>query len=199
MKNKQKGAGGLAALIVLVILIAIIGYFWKRNPTNTYTDNTNTGTTNNDYTPINTGTSGGTNPGSTAGVTNTPTGGATGSTTVTQNASGSVTYRLPEGLTLKFPQSWAPYAITKPSGSYGGVTPVDTSTITLPDGPVLRVNVFTKEQWNSIKTQENAANQNTASLGEGEYLGENSTYIYSFTILGHEAEARNVLRNIISF
>ncbi len=199
MKKEQKGFA--SALVIVIILLIIVGIWWAYDKSKTqvnYLDESP-----NTENPItNTGTSSGSSSGAPVLSPNTPTPATGAPTVISGNSSvfpGGTEYRSPYGLTLALPANWQTYALTKNSVSYGGVTPTDSTTIRLASGPVLTINVFTKEQWNSIKTQENAANQNVNSLGEGEYLGENATYIYSFLIHDLESEVRQVLANIIRF
>jgi len=198
MKKQQ----GFASLLVIVIILLILGGIWwayKKSETQiNYTVKENdteiSSSTNIGYT-------GGSSTDSTV-LTPSNSAQSTQPTVISGNSNvfpGGTEYRSPYGLTLALPANWQAYALTKNSVTYGGVASTDSTTIRLASGPVLTINVFTKEQWNKIKTEENAANQNVNSLGEGEYLGENSTYIYSFIIHDLEAEARKVLANIISF
>jgi hypothetical protein len=200
MKKNQRGA---ASLLVIVIILLIVGGIWwayekSKTPagyTNPINYSTSTPTTNNTSTTRSDTTSTALTPNNVAQTNTQPTI-ISGSSNVFP---GGTEYRSPYGLTLALPASWQAYALTTNTNSYGSVTPTNSTTFRLAGGPVLTVNVFTKEQWNRIKTEENAANQNVNSLGEGEYLGENATYIYSYIIHSRESEVRQILSNIISF
>lgn len=199
MKKEQKGFASI--VVILIILLILGGIWWAYKNDKPIIDTTNQATEN---TPPTTNTVS-TNSTNSNGAVLTPTNTSSSPnepaviTTSSNVFPGGTQYESPYGLTLAFPASWQAYAITKNTTSYGGVTPTDSTTFRLAEGPILTINVFTKEQWNRIKTQENAANQNVNTLGEGEYLGENSTYIYSYLIHAREAEARQVLANIIRF
>jgi hypothetical protein len=202
MKNDQKGAASLLLIIILLLIIGGIWWSYDRGKTKTtYTNpiNYSIGTS----TPSNTSTtSSNDTTDSTALSPNSNTGVTTQPTVISGNSNvfpGGSEYRSPYGLTLALPASWQAYALTTNSTTYGGVTPTNSTTFRLAGGPVLTINVFTKEQWNKIKTEENAANQNVSSLGEGEYLGENATYIYSYIIHDRETEVKQILGNIINF
>ena len=198
MKNNQRG---FASLLVVIILVLIIGGIWwayskNKTPGNYLnpSDNQSENSPTTSYGSNNTNSSALT-PSNNNNTTNEPT----VITTSSNVFPGGSEYRSPFGLTLALPASWQAYALTKNSTTYGGVAPTDSTTFRLAEGPVLTINVFTKEQWNSIKTQENAANLNVNSLGEGEDLGENATYVYSYIVHGRESEVRQILSNIISF
>lgn len=202
MKKNQKGAASLLAILLLLLIIGGIWWAYAKNKTPTKTTNTidyTIGTQQNN----NTSSAGSNNStGSNALTPNNSNQTTSQPTIVSDNSSvftGGSEYRSPYGLALAFPASWQAYAMTKNATTYGGVAAQDSTTFRLASGPVLTINVFTKEQWNRIKTQENAANQNVSSLGEGEYLGENTTYIYSFIIHDRESEVRQILGNIINF
>jgi hypothetical protein len=198
MKKQQQGFSSIVAVIIILLIIGGIWWAYKKSQTQTtYTNQP----TYNVSTTTNTGNT-------SSGVTNssvlTPnsTQNSTQPTVISGSSDvfpGGSEYTSPFGLRLALPSTWQAYALTKNTVSFGGVAPTDSTTFTLAGGPVLTINVFTKEQWNRIKTKENAANQNVNSLGEGEYLGENTTYIYSYTIHDRESEVRQILNNIINF
>ncbi len=192
MKSTQKGSGMIVGIVVVLLVLAglLMAYYWKKpvvlnNPNPIATTTPVLTGSNNDSKPT---------------TSNGNTGSGTQTNVVTNNVfPGGSLYQSPFGLVLPFPANWQAYAVVKSNPSYGGFQPTDSSTIVLSGGSVLTINVFTKEQWNKIRTEENAANQNVNSLGEGEYLGENSTYIYSYIIEGNEVEVRQVLNNVIRF
>ncbi len=61
------------------------------------------------------------------------------------------------------------------------------------------VNVWGKAGWNYVRTQENYVHLNTSNIGEGTYLGENFTWIYSYTINSHSAEAQSALSGAVFY
>lgn len=199
MKKQQSGFSSILLIVIVILILGGILFAYDKSKTPTNYSNQGINTTE---TPV-INSNNTTNTGSTAVTpsanTSQPGSGSAVITTTSNVFPGGSEYRSPYGLALAFPASWQAYAMTKNTTSFGGVAPSDSTTFRLSTGPVLTINVFTKEQWNRIKTQENAANQNVNSLGEGEYLGENATYIYSFIIHDRESEVRQVLNNIISF
>lgn len=195
MKTKEKGASSAIVILIILILGIIIGaYYWKKNPSTP----TTTTTTPSGY--GNTQTTGNTNETVLTPLNNTNnTNGSPAVVTPSTTVTGGSNYQFPTGLTLALPATWQAYSITHTSPSFGGVTPADSTTFNVGGAKALTINTFTKEQWNRIRTQENAANQNVNSLGEGTYLGENSTYIYSYTINGRDAESSQIVKSVVKY
>lgn len=75
------------------------------------------------------------------------------------------------------------YAVTPVAVSpYGGVSPVASYSFNYNGVYAFTINVFSKEEWNNIRIQETLsadAGTTNAYLGEGTYLGENKTWIFS--------------------
>lgn len=94
--------------------------------------------------------------------------------TVYQSAYGS----YPFGITVPRGYTAAPGA----TGVYGGVQPTVSYNFFANGVYAFTVNVFSKEQWNDIRIQETRnIKEGTGPeyLGEGRYIGENKTWIYS--------------------
>lgn len=101
------------------------------------------------------------------------------------------------GLTVPLPASWNGYSVYINRESYGGFPNSNSIHFNVGGTNPLTINVFTKEQWNAIRNQENANHLNVNSLGEGMYLGENFTYIYSSQAL--TTEAQSILNYILFY
>jgi hypothetical protein len=94
--------------------------------------------------------------------------------TVYQSAYGS----YPFGITV--PRGYTTTAAA--TGVYGGIQPTAAYHFYANGAYAFTVNVFSKEQWNDIRIQETRnVKEGTGPeyLGEGRYLGENKTWIYS--------------------
>lgn len=92
---------------------------------------------------------------------------------------GPVYHNSTYGLTVPLPAGWSGYSIYQNVEYFGGFPSLVSLHFNVGGTNPLTVNVFTKEQWNDIRNQENANHLNVNSLGEGIYLGENFTYIFS--------------------
>ncbi|MES2214380.1 MAG: hypothetical protein V4465_03285 [Patescibacteria group bacterium] len=121
-----------------------------------------------------------------------------GGTTVVRKAisafPGGSSYHSAFGLTVSLPPGWSN---TPSVGSdvYAGVP--DTASIHFagPAGQNMTINVFTKEQWNNIRIQETLGQVN--AFGEGSYLGENFTYIYS--VQGTASDLQNIASRVVFY
>jgi hypothetical protein len=97
------------------------------------------------------------------------------------------------GLTLNLPTDYQPFDTgTSPAGVVGS----DSIQFTENGLQVFSINVFTKQQWNTIRTEENTENLDVNDLGEGTYLGENETYIFSYNIVSNQAQVQSILSSI---
>ena len=203
MQNRQKGAISALVIGVLVVVIAIIigiGYWWNHSTKVNSDDNLGSNATSTEpkFTigdPSTTTISKTTKPVIT-GTHSNPTPTSEGNTT-TSTRYHNGTY----GLTLGFPASFSGFRTYETAGgpsNLGGtiqihfIAPGETSDAFV-------VNVFSKAQWNAIRTQENYAHLNTSNIGEGNYLGENFTWIYSDTVISHNAEAQAAFSNAVFY
>ncbi|MDB5266308.1 MAG: hypothetical protein JWN89_123 [Parcubacteria group bacterium] len=107
---------------------------------------------------------------------------------------GSTYHNSAYGLTVPLPAGWSNVPSVG-ADVYAGIP--DTASIHFagPGGQTLTVNVFTKEQWNNIRIQETLGQTN--SFGEGNYLGENFTYIYS--VQGSASDLQNISNRILFY
>lgn len=101
------------------------------------------------------------------------------STATTYQAVSGPAYRNPTyGLTIP-----GTYQVVPSQNAYAGV-PTAASYAFYQNGVyAYTVNVFSKEQWNNIRIQETINTKEGIGpdyLGEGRYLGENKTWIYSY-------------------
>lgn len=113
--------------------------------------------------------------------------------------SGSVYHNATYGLTLRLPTAGYRTYITAggPSGLPGTaqihfIAPGEATDAFI-------INVWDKQGWNYVRTQENFVHLNTTNIGEGTYLGENFTWIYSYTIYSHAAEAQTALSGAVFY
>jgi hypothetical protein len=97
------------------------------------------------------------------------------------------------GLTLSLPANYEPFDT---GSSPTGVVASDSIQFTENGADIFSINVFTKQQWNIIRTKENTEHLNVNDLGEGTYLGENETYIFSYNASSNNAEVQNILSSI---
>jgi hypothetical protein len=223
MTHREKGAAsGLAMTLIVLILIAIIGigFWWYHGATTSADDTTvaaaasstqgytftiatttvsapNTGTetvtgANDTYTAT---------PAKTKTVTYTtyerrPVASAYSATT---GLSGSTYHNGTYGLTLRLPSAgWTSYMTSGgPSGLPGTAQIHFRAPGEATDAFV--VNVWSKAGWNYVRTQENFVHLNTSNIGEGTYLGENFTWIYSDTVYSHAAEAQAALSGAVFY
>jgi hypothetical protein len=102
---------------------------------------------------------------------------------------GSVYHNSAYGLSVPVPANWAGYSVYQNREFFGGFPSLASIHFNVAGTNPLTVNVFTKEQWNDIRNQENANHLNVNSLGEGIYLGENFTYIFSTQTLTPESQS----------
>jgi hypothetical protein len=104
-------------------------------------------------------------------------------------------------LTLRFPSTFSGYRSYETYGGPNGLPGTLQIHFVAPgeNTDAFVVNVFSKEQWNIIRTQENYVHLNTSNIGEGTYLGENFTWIYSATIYSHAAEAQSALSGAVFY
>lgn len=201
-KNEKGAVSGIALGIFVVVLLAIvgIGWMWKRggvvatntttNATSTSTGIPNTGETGYNYVI---GESATTTQVATSEpktvtrtyttyvkktVPNTQANAYTGSVGTGSNVYHDSTY----GLTLRLPQ--AGYRTYMTAGGPSGLPGTAQIHFVAPGSSTdtFVINVWSKAQWNAIRTEENFVHQNTTSLGEGTYLGENFTWIYSYQV-----------------
>jgi len=116
---------------------------------------------------------------------------------------GGVTFHSPFGLTLPFPATWAGYTLIQTNESYAGVPALATYNFNVGGDRVLTINAFTKEQWNNIRIQEEQdileGETRNEYFGEGHYLGENTTYIFSYDIQGRDAETQTVVNGAVFY
>jgi hypothetical protein len=208
MQNRQKGAAtGLIIGVIVVIIIVIlgVGYWWKHAKTVT-TDDAAANATSTGY-QFTVG-----NSTSTATTTGTVSGQKTETYTTyerrTVSATGNTTtatryHNGTYGLTLGFGfgSSFAGFRTYETAGGPNGLPGTIQIHFIAPgeSTDAFVVNVFSKEQWNKIRTQENYAHQNISDLGEGNYLGENFTWIYSDSIYSHTAEAQSALAGAVFY
>lgn len=99
------------------------------------------------------------------------------------------------GLTLPLPNSWNGYRVYETAGSPAGFPSTRTIHFIAPGetGEAFLIHVFTKEQWNALRTEENR--RGISDMGEGKYLGENATWIYSYNIFARQNESQMILNN----
>jgi len=99
--------------------------------------------------------------------------------------SGAAYHNATYGLTLRLPSAgWTVYQTTGgPAGLPGTAQLHFVAPGESQDAFV--INVWDKAGWNYVRTQENFVHLNTTNIGEGTYLGENFTWIYSYTLYSH--------------
>ena len=97
------------------------------------------------------------------------------------------------GLTLDMPAS---YQALDTSASPTGVVASDSIQFVENGEKIFTINIFTKQQWNTIRTLENTEHLNVNNLGEGIYLGENETYIFSYSVLGNPTAVQSIISSI---
>lgn len=220
MKNKQKGAAsGIALGMLVVVLLAIvgIGWVWKNGDTlardNSAAVNAgipNTGETGYSYVIDNSTSTAAT----TQSVTSEPrtetrtyttyerrTVPATRTTAsaYTGITGANVYHNSTYGLTLQLPSAgWRTYVT---SGGPAGLSGTAQIHFIAPGESTdsFVVNVWNKEQWTRIRTLENYVHLNTSNIGEGTYLGENFTWIYSYTIYSNSAAAQSALSGAVFY
>ena len=121
-------------------------------------------------------------------LVNSPTATVSGTTFLAGNYHNSV-----YGLTLNLPANYQPIDTgTSPAG----VVASDSIEFTNNGQDIFSINVFTKQQWNVIRTEENTEHLNVNNLGEGTYLGENETYIFSYSIATQSPDIQSILSTI---
>jgi hypothetical protein len=218
-KNEKGAISGIALGIFLVILVAIIGIGWMWKKGGVVATNTGTQTSTSTGIP-NTGETGysyviGESSTSTVArntvteepktVTRTYTTYVKKTVPNTQASaysgySGSNVYHNGTyGLTLRLPEAGYRTYVTAggPSGLPGTAQIHFVAPGSSTDSFV--VNVWNKAQWNAIRTEENFVHQNTTSLGEGTYLGENFTWIYSYQVFSGAAQAQQALSGAVFY
>jgi hypothetical protein len=99
------------------------------------------------------------------------------------------------GLTLNLPVD---YQAFDTGSSPAGVVASDSIDYTENGTEIFSINIFTKQQWNTIRTEENTEHLDVNDLGEGTYLGENETYIFSYNISSptNAGEVQGILSTI---
>ncbi|MDB5254475.1 MAG: hypothetical protein JWL80_541 [Parcubacteria group bacterium] len=182
MKSHQKGSVYTVTIIVvvLIILLALGGLGWYAYGRPVETATTSTTTTNSTE---------GTSVVTTTQVPVTVTSPGT-AIPVSPFPGGTVYHNGVYGLTLALP---AGYTYAESVQTFQSFPDSDTITFSENGSKVFQINVFTKPQWNAIRTQENLAHQNVNDLGEGNYYGENKTYIFSSTGYDRAGEVQGIL------
>lgn len=173
-KKTQTGFGS-AAYVTLVAALAVLAIvalalYAKNNPlkapANTPTNTTGQNATSTASNNSNSSTSGSTNNHQTASV-------------ITAYPSGPYYHNNLFGLSVP-----GIYVVQNGAlNSYGNVAPTASYDFYYTGVKLFTINVFSKEEWNNIRIQETVqsdAGTKNAYLGEGHYLGENKTWIYSF-------------------
>jgi hypothetical protein len=116
-------------------------------------------------------------------------------TNINQTGPSGMTYQNTNfGLSLDFPVSWNGYTVQVVGSSFGGIGTESSFNFYLNESNTFTINVFTKEEWNKLRTEE--LQNNTVSYGEGDYLGENFTYIFSVIINSRNAEVQSILDTV---
>jgi cytoskeletal protein RodZ len=181
--ERSKGFMATIITVVVIILIALVGlgvYAYKHPSNMTMTNDSNTSTT------------------TTSTVSENPT--TTSSTVVTTSPDtytevnpfpgGTVYHNAAYRLTLALP---AGYTYAESIQEFQGMSDSDTITFSNIGQTIFSINAFTKSQWNTIRTQENLAHQNVNDLGEGNYYGENTNFIFSSTISNQPTQVQSIL------
>lgn len=97
------------------------------------------------------------------------------------------------GLSLDVPAS---YQTLDTGASPAGVVASDSIQFVENGAKIFTINIFTKQQWNTIRTLENTEHLNVNNLGEGIYLGENETYIFSYNVSGNPTAVQSIISSI---
>ncbi len=100
-------------------------------------------------------------------------------------------YNPTYGLRLKIPPSWAGYAVQTTNSAFGGLPSSNSIHFYVFGRESFVINVFTKEEWNNLRITE--TNNNVNSYGEGEYLGENGTFIFSSQVFLNQTDVESIL------
>ncbi|MDB5194084.1 MAG: hypothetical protein JWN50_98 [Parcubacteria group bacterium] len=204
MDNKQKGAvSGIALTLILIVIVAItgIGYWWYQSADVTDSTVATTATSTTSYTyVIGSSTPAVPNTGSTVVKTIT-TYKRVAVAAAASGISGTTYHNGTYGLTIGLPSSFAGFRTYVTAGGPNGLPGTAEIHFVAPgeSTDAFVVNVFSKAQWNIIRTNENYAHLNTSNTGEGNYLGENFTWIYSDTIFSHQAEAQSALAGAVFY
>lgn len=224
-RDTQKGAAsGLAMLIIVLVLIAVagVGFFWYRaatkvavNPDNQLAAVGNATSTGYTYTigepgipdTGNSENSTTQTPNSSSGtvvkkiVTTTVSNPVRQPARVTSAYGGPVYHNSVYGLTIPLPAGWEGYRVYETTGGQNGLPGNATFHFVAPGSTTdtFAVTVYSKEQWNAIRTTENYAHANTPNLGEGQYLGENFTWIYSANIFQNSPDIANSLATAVFY
>jgi hypothetical protein len=179
----QKGSvkTGIIALVILVVFVIVAGTVYaKKSPSLLNIINQNSTTT-----PVGSASH------SNGSVTNTygdevgASQGATHTTSMISPFVGGVVYHNAQyGLTVPLPASWSDYTVVESKEAFAGVLSLASLHFYVRGQNPLTINVFTKEQWNDIRIQE--TNNQVNGFGEGNYLGENTTYIFATNSIGGE-------------
>ena len=111
-------------------------------------------------------------------------------------AGGSIYHNPTYNLTVYLPATYAQYTVSQGADTYTGVPDTVSLHFSGINGNAnnFTINVFSMEQWNKIRTIENAAHMNVNSYGEGNYLGENFKFIYSS--YGSEPQIQQILDQV---
>lgn len=189
MKNPtfyQKGSVStlVIALVILVIFVIAAGTVYsKKNPSLLSLVTQGSTTTPPVYSNATTSSSG-TVVNTRDSEIGTPIQASYTTTLVSPFPGGSVYHNSTYGLTIPLPTSWAGYTVTTTRETFAGVTNLASIKFFVGGQNPLTINVFTKEQWNDIRIQE--TNSQVNGFGEGNYLGENSRYIFATNSIGGE-------------
>ncbi len=204
MKNTQKGAVSgttIAVLVVALIVIVLIGWMWKKGGVSVSKDTNATGTPFT-YTIDNATTTASTTEVVKVTKTSTPTYKNTNTASAYTGVVNGTTYHNGTyGLTLSLPASWMGYRTYITNGGPNGLSGTAQIHFVAPgeNDDAFVVNVWSKEQWNKIRTEENFVHRNTVDIGEGMYLGENFTWIYSTDSFSHNSEVQSALNTAVFY
>jgi hypothetical protein len=184
---KKITAEAIALIVVfVVIIIAISGWWYYKHTKLVYTESLPVGTA---YNPTATTTTIYKNV-YVPGATVTPT-----------SPTGVIFHDSTYGLTIDLPSNFAGYRSYITQGGPNNLSGTEEIHFVAPNetSDAFVVNIFSKQQWNNIRTQENLAHQNINDLGEGNYIGENTTWIYSATIFSHQTDVQEPLLNAVFY
>lgn len=200
MINGEKGSTNVAAgLLVVLAFVGLIWWWYDRTPTDLPNNAGQPAATTTDYTFV-------IEPSATTTAVAEP---KPKPSTVAQKprisyptvarASSAVSgfhYRNTTfGLTLPLPNTWNEYRVYETAGSPAGFPSTRTIHFIAPgeSGDTFLIHVFTKAEWNALRTDENR--RGISNMGEGKYLGENATWIYSYNIFARQNESQTILNN----